>query len=95
MAWRYRRDEHDLKQFHFINVMNNDTHEYQFDFGDNTNTTTQNHEVAHKFNFNADTKEFTVSIRQLGEICDNTQVIVVKTVGDYNSDDFNSDFNTN
>lgn len=96
LTWTTERDKEDPNQFQFINPIPNDTHEYQFDFGDDTTLTTQESPVSHIFKFNENVKEFKVSIKQLGEVCENNQNITVKKIGDFRATDFNStDFNIN
>ncbi|PJJ10315.1 hypothetical protein CLU83_3718 [Flavobacterium sp. 1] len=96
LKWTAERDKKDPNQFQFINPIPNDTHEYQFDFGDDAEITTKESTVSHIFKFNEKVQLFTVSIKQLGEVCENNQTIIVKMIGDFRATDFNEkDFNTN
>ncbi|OZS79587.1 hypothetical protein CF394_00130, partial [Tetzosporium hominis] len=72
-----------------------DKHQYEIDFGDKSEKiTTDKKSLRHIFPFNEKVKSFTVNIKQLGEICPNTQQIIVR-IGDFNNPDFNEkDFNT-
>ena len=74
----------------------NTPHEYEFDFGDKTEiTTTKEGSVSHTFRFNEKVKEFKVSIKQLGEVCENSQSITVKVIADFRATDFDGkDFYT-
>lgn len=95
LKWTAKRDTRDSNRFQFINPIPNDTHEYKFDFGDKTEITTKESPVSHTFKFNEKVQQFTVSIKQLGEVCENNQTLTVKN-GDFRATDFNgNDFNTN
>lgn len=96
LKWTATRDEQKPEVFYFANPVPNDTHEYEFDFGDGTDTiVSKEATVSHAFNFNEKDKQFTVTIKQLGEVCQNSQQLDVKAIGDFNSPDFNSkDFYT-
>lgn len=102
LSWIPNRDANKPNIFLFKNENSNDTHDYEFDFGDNSDViTTNKNEIRHTFSFNDINKSFTVTIRQLGEVCPNIQTTTVSeltnpTRGDFNNPDFNSnDFNTN
>ncbi len=96
LKWTEKRNESNPNIFHFTNPIANDTHDYEFNFGDGTNKVTTNDTVVtHTFQFDQGETTFTVLIKQLGEVCENTQIIVVKIIGDFKADDFNSnDFYT-
>lgn len=86
----------------FRNPIEGDLHEYEFDFGDNSEILkSKDKVVSHQFSFNENVKEFTVKITQLGEVCTNGQTIKIKRIidtknGDFNKSDFNkNDFNIN
>ena len=83
--------------FVFKNPEQNDTHSYEFDFGDGTEKMiTNDMAVSHAFNFTAAKPTFEVTILQGGETCPNSQIISVSKKGDFNREDFNPlDFNTN
>ncbi|MCF2219899.1 hypothetical protein H9Q08_11320 [Chryseobacterium sp. PS-8] len=93
--WSVAMDKDNFKTFLFTNNAQDDKHEYEIDFGDKTEKiTTDKKVVSHTFPFNEKVNAFTVTIKQLGELCINTQKIGVK-VGDFNHPDFNEkDFNT-
>jgi len=95
LNWSASRNETDHDKYEFSNPVANDTHEYEIDFGDNTGKiNTSEIKVDHTFEFNEITTKFTVSIKQLGEVCENTQTIDVEKTGDFNSPDFKeNDFN--
>ncbi|AUP79064.1 hypothetical protein [Flavivirga eckloniae] len=99
VKWTAAKDEQDPNKFSFRNTITPDAHEYEFDFGDDSAVeVTKENTISHTFNFNEVNKQFTVTIKQLGEVCENTQTITVKasTGGDFNNPDFNAtDFNTN
>ncbi|MEY8760243.1 hypothetical protein [Chryseobacterium tongliaoense] len=94
--WNAARNSRDINAFEFTNSDQSDTHEYEIDFGDKSDKiTTDKKLVRHTFPFNEKVKTFTVTIRQLGEICDNMQKITVAAVRDFNNPDFNDkDFDT-
>jgi hypothetical protein len=97
LSWTAQRDVVDVAKFIFTNPTANDKHEYEINFGDNNTPilTTDKNTVSHSFSFNEIVKQFTVTIKQLGEVCINTQTLVVKAIGDFNASDFNSkDFYT-
>jgi hypothetical protein len=95
LKWTAQRDQKDPNLFHFTNPLKNDTHEYLFDFGDTEEITTKESPVLHTFKFNEKVKQFKVSIKQLGEVCENSQTITVKIIGDFKATDFNEkDFYT-
>lgn len=93
--WSAVRNPKDITAFEFINSNQEDTHEYEIDFGDKTEKiVTDKKLIRHSFQFNEKVKMFTISIKQLGEICPNTQQITV-SIGDFNNPDFNDkDFDT-
>lgn len=93
--WSAVRNSRDITAFEFINSNQEDKHEYEIDFGDKSDRmTTDKKSVIHTFPFNEKVKIFTVNIKQLGEICSNTQQIIVK-IGDFNNPDFDeNDFDT-
>lgn len=95
LAWSFKRDANKPSVFMFKNTNANDTHSYEFDFGDGSDTIIADNGTAnHNFNF-SNSQEFNITITQLGEICRSTQTIVVTAVGDFNAKDFNSnDFYT-
>ncbi len=102
LRWSAIRDANRPNVFHFTNGITSDTHEYEFDFGDNTDViTTKENTVSYPFQFNDNNRRFTVTIKQLGEVCENRQTINVTEIvnqikGDFNKSDFNTrDFNTN
>ena len=102
LSWIPNRDSNKPNVFLFNNGNTNDTHDYEFDFGDNSPVITTNEmEIRHVFNFEEVHKSFTVTIKQLGEVCSNQQTIAVSaltntTQGDFNKSDFNAtDFNAN
>lgn len=96
LQWDTKRDEQRPDTFYFTNPVQNDTHEYEIDFGDGSDAIiTKENTVSHAFNFNEKDHQFTVTIKQLGEVCENTQQLTVTAIGDFNSPDFNSkDFYT-
>lgn len=93
--WSAVRNSRDITVFELINSDQEDKSEYEIDFGDKSEKiSTDKKVVAHIFPFNEKVKTFTINIRQLGGICQNTQKITVK-IGDFNYPDFNDkDFNT-
>lgn len=93
--WSAVRNSRDITAFEFINSNQEDTGEYEIDFGDKSEKIiTDKKLVRHAFPFNEKVKSFTVNIKQLGGICQNKQKIIVK-IGDFNNPDFNSnDFDT-
>lgn len=93
--WSAVRDSRDATAFELINTDPEDKHQYEIDFGDKSEKiTTDKKSLRHIFPFNEKVKSFTVNIKQLGEICPNTQQIIVR-IGDFNNPDFNEkDFNT-
>ena len=93
--WSAVRNSRDITAFEFINSNQEDTGEYEIDFGDKSEKIiTDKKLVRHAFPFNEKVKSFTVNIKQLGGICQNTQKIIVK-VGDFNNPDFDgNDFDT-
>lgn len=90
LKWEVARDKNDANTFHFSNPVQDDKHEYEIDFNDETKITTKEKLVSHKFNFDDLTKQFEVSILQLGETCPNQQKLTVKLIGDFNVSDFKS-----
>lgn len=96
LQWTAERDEKEPAVFIFSNPLANDSHEYEIDFGDGSDKIiTKDLKVSHSFGFNEKDKQFKVTITQLGEICQNTQELVVTAVGDFNNPDFNEkDFYT-
>lgn len=97
LKWKVVRDKTQKDKFIFTNPIPNDLHNYEFYFGDNTEKlTTSGGSVSHIFKFNDATSKFNVIISQLGEVCENKQIITVENViGDFSAGDFNSnDFNT-
>jgi hypothetical protein len=96
LQWTSQRDTTDPDKYSFTNPITSDSHDYEFNFGDQTPVEiTRATSISHTFNFNENIKEFTVTIKQLGEVCENTQSLAVKTIGDFNANDFNTnDFNT-
>lgn len=93
--WSAVRNSRDATAFELINTDPEDKHQYEIDFGDKSEKiTTDKKSLKHIFPFNEKVKSFTVNIKQLGEICPNTQQIIVR-IGDFNNPDFNEkDFNT-
>lgn len=97
LNWKVVRDKTQKDKFIFTNPISNDIHNYEFNFGDNTDKlTTSGGSVSQIFKFNDATSKFNVIISQLGEVCENKQIITVENViGDFSAGDFNSnDFNT-
>jgi hypothetical protein len=96
LKWTAERSEKEPNSYVFINPNQKDTHDYEFDFGDgDTPVTTKETKVGHEFPFNEKVHEFKVTITQLGEVCQNSQIIVVKGPADFNTPDFDSkDFYT-
>lgn len=96
LKWTAARNPSAPNLFVFTNAVAGDTHDYEFDFGDNTSDVITNAgTITHSFAFDATSKQFTVTIKQLGEVCVNTQTIIVKVIGDFNTPDFNTnDFYT-
>lgn len=96
LKWTAKRNDSNPNMFQFTNPVVNDTHEYEFNFGDQTNkVTTKDTVVSHTFQFDQGDRQFTVLIKQLEEVCENTQILVVKIIGDFKAGDFNSnDFYT-
>lgn len=97
LKWTQERDENNPNVFHFKNTNNIDTHKYEFNFGDESNTIiTKENSITHTFMFDESNRKITVTIKQLGEVCENSQEIVVKIIGDFKTPDFNkNDFITN
>ena len=93
--WSAVRNPQNAAAFELINADQQDKKEYEIDFGDRSEKiTTDKKVVAHTFPFNEKVKMFTITIKQLGGICPNTQQIIVK-IGDFNYPDFNDkDFDT-
>lgn len=93
--WSAVRNSIDATAFELINADPEDKHQYEIDFGDKSEKiTTDKKSLRHIFPFNEKVKSFTVNIKQLGEICPNTQQIIVR-IADFNNPDFNEkDFNT-
>ena len=99
LQWSIMRDANEPNVIKFVNGTTNDTHEYEFDFGDNSDMiTTNENTLEHTFEFD-NNRQFTITIKQLGEVCENIQTITVSPltrIGDFNKNDFNTnDFNTN
>lgn len=96
LTWTAARDLKDPAKFFFNNPVANDTHSYEIDFGDGSAAlVTTKSPVSHLFSFDDASKKFVVTIKQLGEVCVNTQTLTVKIIGDFNTPDFNSnDFYT-
>lgn len=96
LKWTAERGTTNSSTFIFINLAENDTHEYEIDFGDGSEkTVTKEYKVEHTFSFNEKQTQFNVTIKQLGEVCENSQIITVTSMGDFNSPDFDSkDFYT-
>ena len=96
LKWTAERSEKEPNSYVFINPNQKDTHDYEFDFGDGDKpVTTKETKVGHEFPFNEKVHEFKVTITQLGEVCQNSQIIVVKGPADFNTPDFDSkDFYT-
>ncbi|MBB4804817.1 hypothetical protein HNP38_000089 [Chryseobacterium defluvii] len=94
--WSGARTLQDIRSFDFTNAAQEDTHQYEIDFGDKSEKiTTDKKVISHTFPFNERVKAFTVIIKQLGEICENSQKITVNAVGDFNNPDFDEkDFYT-
>ncbi len=100
VKWTAVRDGQDPNKFLFRNTITPDAHEYEFNFGDNSSiVTTKENNISHSFDFNDANTKFTVTIKQLGTVCESGQTINVtagSSTGDFNNSDFNSnDFNTN
>lgn len=96
LKWKAERDANDPKKFIFTNTIPGDTHEYEIDFGDGTpDVISKVSPISHVFDFDETQKQFVVTIKQLGEVCANTQSLTVKIIGDFKAGDFNSnDFYT-
>ena len=91
LGWLAARDATDVNKIIFSNPIGNDTHEYEFNFGDGSNVlVTKTSSITHVFPFSMNNKSFKVFIKQLGEVCINTQEITVNIVADFKSGDFNS-----
>ena len=101
LKWRAKTDAATPNTYDFANLLTGDSHEYEINFGDGSDKITTKESVSHNFPVNESAKTYSVSIKQLGEVCESMQIIVVEIPGhsnphDFNSPDFNSnDFNTN
>lgn len=91
LGWLASRDANDVNKIIFSNPILNDAHEYEFNFGDGSSVlVTKTSQITHIFPFSSNNKSFKVTIKQLGEVCTNTQEITVNIVADFKSGDFNS-----
>lgn len=97
LKWRALLNPNEPHTIDFNNLLAaGDTHTYEINFGDGSDKIETNQAIiSHVYPASEGPVSYTASIKQLGEVCESMQIIVVEVLGSSNPHDFNSpDFNS-